>query len=211
MGPRLFCSHTTDANAGPYRNAPRHVTDVAVFLGARYATNVVCLRLHSGHVCVQPSACRSGRDDGMAAPTAIVSWDACMGYASIGSSSFDPSGHVNSVDTRPSARHGWRPLPFRRAAVLDFRRLVAAGGAHSSSPPRTMACAQSRQYGPTARCVGRLGATVESKAYFGQGHNRRYERCLFVRCDGGVPRNGRDFGRVQHGAWGTRHVATYQN
>ena len=150
----------------------------------------------------------------MGAPTAIFSRDASrcvLVYASIGSSSFDSSCHVNSVDSRPNARCDWRCPTCRRATVLDFCRVVAANGAHSSSPPRAMACAQSRQQRTTAHYVGRLGAAVDSKAYLGQGHYRGYARCVLVRRDGGVPRDGRDFGRVQHGAWGTRDVATYQD
>ncbi len=150
----------------------------------------------------------------MAASTASILRDARPGvlaYASIGSSSLDSSGYVNTVDTRPNTRRDWRPPVFGGAAVLDFRRVMAADGAHPSSSPRTMARAQSRQHGATARRVGRLGAAVGSKAHFGQGHYRGYARCFFVRCNGGVPRDGRDFGRVQHGAWRTRHVATYQN
>ena len=146
-------------------------------------------------------------------PQHVSCWVLVRASTSI-STADDSSCIGNTVDTRPNVGHvRWhvRGSSLVADAVLDVGRVVAAGGAHPSAPPRAMACAESRQYGSTARCLGRLGAAVDGKAYYGQGRLREHARGHFVRCDGGVSRDGRDCSRVQCWARWTRYVATYQD
>lgn len=154
----------------------------------------------------------------MVTPTTIVPqyvrfW--VLVYATTGiSSAHDSSCFGDTVDTWPNAGHVRRHLrgsSLGANAVLDVGRVVAAGGADPSAPPRAMAFAKSRQSGATARRLGRLGAAIDGKAHYGQGRFCEHARRHFVRCDGGVPRDGRDCGRVQRWAGRTRYVATYQD
>ena len=152
----------------------------------------------------------------MVTPTTIVPGHVrrrVLVYASTSSVAHDSSRHVDTVDTRPNAGRVRRPLGSKRVAnaVLDFGRVVAASGAHPSTPPRAVACAEPWQHGASARRLGHLGAAVDSKAYHGQGRFRGYARGVFGRRDGRVPRDGRNCGRVQRWARGTGHVATYQD